>query len=59
MYLDLDRFKQINDKYDHPNADSWLKLVGIRMSNYVRESDTVARLGGDEFATILETLAAE
>jgi diguanylate cyclase (GGDEF)-like protein len=55
LYLDLDRFKQINDTYGHPTGDELLKVVAVRLKNCVREIDMVARLGGDEFA-IIQTL---
>jgi diguanylate cyclase (GGDEF)-like protein len=54
-YLDLDRFKQINDTHGHPIGDELLKAVAGRLKNCVREVDLVARLGGDEFA-IVQTL---
>lgn len=51
-YLDLDRFKTINDTLGHPIGDSLLKAVSGRLWNCVKSRDTVARLGGDEFAII-------
>ena len=52
LYLDLDRFKDINDTLGHQMGDQLLKAVGGRLSEGVRDIDTVARLGGDEFAVI-------
>lgn len=52
MYLDLDDFKEINDRYGHPAGDLVLKAVGERLLFALRESDTVARFGGDEFAVL-------
>lgn len=56
MMLDLDRFKNVNDKYGHPAGDRVLIEVGNRIAALLRECDTVARLGGDEFAVILRKL---
>lgn len=52
LYLDLDRFKRVNDSLGHPAGDELIREVGMRMRNLVRTSDTIARLGGDEFAII-------
>jgi diguanylate cyclase (GGDEF)-like protein/PAS domain S-box-containing protein len=56
MYLDIDRFKQINDTLGHAAGDVLLKGFAQRLGTHVRAIDTVARLGGDEFAVITEEL---
>lgn len=54
LYLDMDRFKDINDLHGHHVGDAVLMEVAQRLLDCVRESDSVARLGGDEFVVLLE-----
>lgn len=56
IYLDLDRFKWVNDTHGHDVGDTVLVTVAERLLSAVREYDTVARMGGDEFAILLDTL---
>ncbi len=57
MFLDLDRFKSVNDTYGHDAGDSLLVGVAQRLRRIVRSADTVARLGGDEFAIIAQGIS--
>lgn len=59
MFLDLDNFKPLNDKYGHAVGDLLLIEVANRLRHAIREIDTVARLGGDEFVIILNELSAD
>lgn len=58
MYIDMDRFKALNDTHGHAMGDRLLIQVGERLRTVVRSHDTVARLGGDEFVIMLEQLAS-
>ncbi|MGE3259225.1 MAG: diguanylate cyclase, partial [Geobacter sp.] len=59
LYIDLDRFKQVNDSLGHPAGDRLLKELSRRLRAVLRDDDVVCRLGGDEFAVILHDIHHE
>ena len=56
LFIDLDRFKNVNDTLGHPTGDKLLQEVAKRIKSRVREEDTLGRLGGDEFVLLIEQL---
>jgi diguanylate cyclase (GGDEF)-like protein len=59
ILMNLDRFKEINDALGHSCGDSLLKLIGPRLRDHLRDSDTIARVGGDEFVVMLPDLRSQ
>lgn len=57
MFIDIDRFKTINDTYGHAAGDEVLKIVSQRMKARIRDTDTLARLSGDEFIIVLDAIS--
>jgi diguanylate cyclase (GGDEF)-like protein/PAS domain S-box-containing protein len=59
MFLDIDHFKQVNDRLGHAGGDALLKEFALRLSDCVRPTDAVARLSGDEFVVLLEGMHSD
>jgi diguanylate cyclase (GGDEF)-like protein len=58
IYVDLDKFKEVNDLYGHHTGDLYLKMVAQRLKQQLRSHDLLARLGGDEFAVLLPMVSS-
>lgn len=59
LFLDLDRFKYVNDSFGHPAGDELIRQVAKRLEGMMREKDMIARLGGDEFAVIQHEIPSD
>ena len=59
LYIDLDNFKLVNDRFGHSAGDNLLRLVANGIRNNIRETDIIARLGGDEFAILLPEIGPD
>jgi predicted signal transduction protein with EAL and GGDEF domain len=59
LFLDLDNFKRINDTLGHPAGDELLKQAAVRLSNYIRKSDSISRYSADEFSAVVARLGGD
>ena len=59
LYIDLDRFKQVNDSFGHLLGDELIHLVAQKLASRARKTDCLGRLGGDELLLILENITTE
>ena len=59
IFIDLNKFKKLNDQYGHNTGDAYLVEIANRMKTVVREKDCLARIGGDEFVVLLEGLGRD
>ena len=59
LFMDIDGFKQINDRHGHPVGDEVLRQVGARLKRILRDNDTVGRLGGDEFVMLVDSIGLD
>ncbi len=59
LFMDIDGFKQINDRYGHKVGDEVLRQVGARLKTILRDTDTVGRLGGDEFVMLIDSVGLD
>ena len=58
VYIDVDRFKEVNDRYGHKTGDLFLQQIAARLRGAIRASDLLARIGGDEFLLIVPALGS-